>query len=220
MRTAAVASVLGAALVLAAAAPAAFDPKEPQQRHTAADTRLAKSLALKQSDLASGWRVDRSKDTSPPCSVEPDESNLVQTARIDPTFTWRDGLTNLGSEVDIFRTSAQARTDWRLSTLALMKACVLEAARSGVGKGVQVTIVSAERLPAPHVAERNLHYRIVFAVHGKQTVPIVVDLVALGRGRTTVVLHALTVDRPLPAAVEKTLVGILGARLTAGRGVV
>ena len=43
---------------------------------------------------------------------EPDESALVQTAKIDPSFIWRDNLTRLGSEVDVFQTAAMARKDW------------------------------------------------------------------------------------------------------------
>jgi hypothetical protein len=40
---------------------------------------------------------------------EPDESALVQTAKIDPSFGWKDNLTRLGSQVDIFQTAAMAQ---------------------------------------------------------------------------------------------------------------
>ena len=46
-----------------------------------------------------------------------------------------------------------------------------------------------------------------------------IDVVALGRGRVTVVLYALTVRAPLPAAVVKSLTGVLASRLSAGQGI-
>jgi hypothetical protein len=206
-------------LVAAAAASAAEDPRAPRQRHTAADTRLAKTLGLRRSDLAAGWKVAKEPNDSPVCTSSPDESNLVQTARWDPTFVWRDGMTTVGSEVDIFRTVREAKVDWRLSTLALMKTCLLQSARSGLGgNGVKVALTGARALTAPRGAERALHYRLVFAVRSKKgTLSLVADVIAINRGRTTVVLHALTVARPLPPSVIAALVQTLSDRLNGGR---
>jgi hypothetical protein len=177
----------------------------------------ARSLTLRRGDLAAGWT--RAPDAEGPvCKGSPDESALVETARVDPTFTWRDGITTLGSEVDIFRTARESRTDWRLSTLSLMQTCLLQSARSGFGKDVRVTMTSADTLTPPASVERSLHYRLVFAVRSKQkTVSFVADVIAIGRGRATVVLHTLTVARPLPASVLSTLVQTMSARLNGGR---
>src|SRR6478672_5192283 len=126
MRAAAI--VLLGVLLLALPA-AAASPKDPQQRHTAADTRLAKSIGLNLADLAAGWRADKptSLGSDPTCRSQPDESALVQTARVDPSFTYQDGVTNVGSEVDVFRSAREARTDWRLTTLAAIKDCLASA---------------------------------------------------------------------------------------------
>ncbi|MGZ8717282.1 MAG: hypothetical protein ACXWYO_09255 [Gaiellaceae bacterium] len=45
---------------------------------------------------------------------------------------------------------------------------------------------------------------------------LVIDVVGLGRGRVTVVLHTLTVRTPLPASVVNALTGVLASRLDAG----
>jgi hypothetical protein len=215
MRAAALVATL-TALALAAAANAAAHSKDPVQRHTAADMRRARALALRPSDLAAGWTTDKPSKPAPPCTVGPDESSIVQTARVDPSFTWKDGVTNVGSEVDIFRSAGEARHDWRVSTLGLMTTCLLQSARAGIGKSVRVSLVSAKRLPISSSAERTLHYRFVFALHSARTVQLVADVVALGRGRVTLVLHTLTVRTPLPATVVNTLVGVLAGRLNAG----
>jgi len=207
------------ALALPAAATAAGDPRAPRQRHTAADTRRANAIALRRGDLAAGWKLDPPAKPNPPCTAGPDESNLVQTAKVDPSFTYKDGVTNVGSEVDVFRTAAEARQDWRASTISLLEACLLQSARAGVGKKVQVRILSSRTLAAPKGAERSLHYRFVFVLRSTQTAQLVIDVVALARGRVTVVLHTLTVRAPLPAAVLGALTGVLASRLNAGHGI-
>jgi hypothetical protein len=210
---------IAAALVAGAAAWGATDPTAPRQRHTVADTRLAQALALRRGDLAAGWKAVPEQKDAPPCTASPDESDLVQTARVDPSFTWQDGLTTLGSEVNVFRSAGEARKDWGLSSLALMKACLLQSARSGLGKGARVSLVRASELAPPSVGvERAIHYRLEFAVRSKQqTLSLVTDVVALGRGRITVALHALTVAKPLPPAVLGALVETLSSRLNGGR---
>ena len=197
---------------------AAVDPKAPRQRHVAADMKKAARLALRRSDLATGWKADPPARAEPYCTAGPDESSLVQTAKVDPSFTWKDDVTNVGSEVDVFRTAADARKDWRLSTLALVKTCLLQSARAGVGKTIKVSIVSARELAAPKGVERSLHFRFVFELRSKQAARLVADVVALGRGRTTVVLHTLTVRTPLPSAVVGALVKVLAGRLNATKG--
>ena len=67
----------------------------------------------------------------------------------------------VGSQVDIFRTAAQARLDWRLTTLPLLRGCLLENARQTFGKKISVRIHSAQLLKAPGYGERSLHVRLV-----------------------------------------------------------
>ena len=105
-----------------------------------------------------------------------------------------------------------------LSTLALVKTCLLQSARAGVGKKIAVRIVSASALKPPKSIERSLHFRFVLELRSKQTARLVADVVALGRGRTTVVLHTLTVRSPLPSSVVGALVKVLADRLNAGKG--
>ena len=137
--------------------------------------------------------------------------------RIDPTFIWKDGITNLGTEVDIFKTAAMAKRDWALSTLKLFQSCLLQSARDQLPH-YEVTLVSAKQLPRPSaVAERSLHYRLVFDIaHAGKTVPIVSDVTALGRGRETVVMHSFSVRIPLPSSAATQLVQILASRLGTG----
>ena len=213
-------SVAVLALVLpSVAAAGAGDEPSPRQQYTAADTKLATGLVLRRSDFAAGWKLDPPAKDSPPCTAGPDESSFVQTAKVNPSFTYRDGVTNVGSEADVFRSVAEARKDWNASTNSLLGMCLAQSARAGFGKKVSVRIASAKTLAPPKGAERTLHYRYVLAVRSAKTSNLVVDVVALGRGRVTVVLYALTVRSPLPASAVRALTGVLASRLNAGHGV-
>jgi hypothetical protein len=212
MRAAAIA--LGA-LVFALPAVAA-NPREPQQRHTAADTRLAKSLALKRTDLATGWHADATASSSNDvsCQSQPDESSLVETAMVDPSFTYRDGVSNVGSQVDVFRSAGEARLDWKLSTLQTTKACLAEELQTGAK--TRVTVTSFVSLPISKLSERTLHFRITMVIHAAKPVTVVADIIAIGKGRVTTVFHALTLEVPLPARDLTIFAGVLAGRLNAG----
>jgi hypothetical protein len=212
-RAVALLAVLGAACALSAAAWATVDPRQPQQRHNAADTQLAKSLALRLSDLAAGWKLEPPQPQGPPCTTEPDESALVQTARIDPSFLYADGVTEVGSEVDIFKTAAMDTTDWVLSSLKVTGTCLLADAKHSLSKQGTVTLVQAVVLKPPGLAARSLHFRFVLALRGARTVDIVTDVVALSQGRVTVVLHSLSLGSPIPASSLKALTTTLAGRL-------
>jgi hypothetical protein len=207
------------ALVLSAVAGAAVDPKAPLQRHTTADTKRANAIVLRRTDLAAGWKLDPPAKDGPPCTAGPDESGFVQTAKVDPSFTWKDGVTNVGSEVDIFRTAEEARRDWIASTPSLLETCLLQSAQAGAGKKVGVRLVSSRTLAPPKGGQRSLHYRFVFAFRATQAANLVIDVVALERGRVTVVLHSLTVSTPLPSSQLEALTGVLASRLDAGQGI-
>lgn len=217
MRTLAVA--LAALATLAAAGTAsARDPKEPQQRHTAADTRTAHSIGLVLADLAPGWKKAPKPKPSPPCTSEPDESALVQTARIDPTFLWVDDVTQVGSEVDLFRTEAQAKVDWRLSTLKLLRACLFEGLRRDL-KQARIRVRSSKELAPLKLGERNLHYRLVFDLVGtNKRLPVVTEMIGFGIGRISVVLHVVSIGQPLPSAQLHSLAKRVAKRLVAASG--
>ena len=70
---------------------------------------------------------------------------------------------------------------------------------------------SFKQLPIANLSERTLHYRITMVVHGAQPVTVIVDLVAIGKGRVTTLLHSLTLAQPLPASLTLFLAESLRA---------
>jgi hypothetical protein len=211
-----------AGLVLLAGTAAGANPKDPQKRHTAADTKLANAIALKRSDLQAGWTADRNSttDNGALCSAQPDESKLVETADVDPSFTYKDKVTNIGSEVQLFRTAAHARTDWRSITLAALKTCVVEGMKQELGKGARVSVTAAKELPLRASVERHFHYRFALALHiGSKNVPAVMEFVGVGKGRASVFFHVVSFGAPPPASFLTPFVQAFSARLSAAPGV-
>jgi hypothetical protein len=194
----------------------ATDLRGPQQRHTAADTQLAKSIGLTLRDLPGAWHSAKgslSFDTLS-CSSRPDESGIVQTALIDPSFFWLDGAQNLGSEVDVFRSAREARLDWQLSTLRVLTDCVRSALQHG---GTRVTVSAARELRITNLSERTVHDRLAFVLYRPKKKPItaVIDVIAVGKGRVTTVLHSFTADRPILGAGLTRVAQVVANRLNA-----
>lgn len=205
------------AALFAAATAAAADPKAPTQRHTAADMRTAGSIALKRSDLAAGWTLDSPTSPTTTCKAEPDESKLVQTGRVDPSYTYRDGVTNVGSEVDVFKTPQDEAVDWRLSNSLSLRDCLAEVLQKDVKTPVSVS--SYEHVKIAPLGARTAHIRAVIVIHAATPATVYADLVAVGRRRATVVLTALTVGRPFPASALSSLAHLLARRLAAAKGI-
>jgi hypothetical protein len=178
------------AFAVATPASAVVASKGPTKRHTAADMRLARSIALRRADLPAGWTREKSSGSSgdADCSAMPDESKLIETGTVDPTFDSHGGALSLDSEVDVYATKAMALVDWRSANLRLLRSCLAELFAKMTSTHVTVT---AAAMPVSVHAERALAYRFELSASGGA--PYDIDLVAFGKGRTTVLL---SVDGP------------------------
>lgn len=200
--------ILAAAVV---AVPAALaGPKDPTKQHTAADTKTATSLALKRADFQAGWKQEKSSSNSgPDCTAQPDESKLIETADVDPTFdSPNGGAVTVDSEVTLFKTKAMALADWRTGRLALLKTCLGELLSKALGKRATVTVAQQASVPAK--AERTLGFHFEVKAKG---IALTVDLMGLGRGRTTVLLTAIGAKGSYQRAALNPLAAVLARRL-------
>jgi hypothetical protein len=208
--------VLLVLLVLAAACPAAAfaHSKEPTKRHTAADMRLARSIALTRADFAAGWTQEASSSSSggdADCSAQPDESKLIETGSVDPTFdSPNGGAATVDSEVDVYQTKAMALADWRTAQLRTLRSCLAELFAKTTATKVTVTAVTR---PAPVHAERALAFS--FELTAKGGTPYDIDLVAVGKGRTTVLLSAAGPKGSYARSLLTPLARLLAQRLAA-----
>ena len=86
-------------------------------------------------------------------------------------------------------------------------------------QGHKIHVRSSKQLAPLKLGERNLHYRLVFDIVGQgKTLPVVTEMIGLGTGRISVVLHAVSIGSPLPAAALHSFASVLSKRLVAASG--
>lgn len=220
MRQAAALGAALAALVLAGAAAAASADK-PTVRLAAADQAAARAVVLVRRDLgtASGWSGGPTKPdlaSSFPCATyHPKQSDLVVTG--GAASTWRNGALEFDNEIEVLRTAAMVRLDWRRTVLAPQ---VVPCLRATLAKemGATAHLDSFGPIPFPKLAPFARAFRAIVTVTSSGTkLRVMVDVVVAGRGRTEI---NLTTIAPLASKVqvapaEQRIVRLLVARIRA-----
>jgi hypothetical protein len=203
-----------AALVAGAAA-----AKEPRRAYTPAGTAQAKAIAIKLSDLPSGWKPDSTgggKGGGVTCpGFDPDQSDLTSIGHAETAFARRDGLSSVLSVVGVFKTAGQAQTSWNRVVAPGILTCLARLFEQGASSSSAKTTVVASgpfalRLSAP----RRAAYRIVAVVATQgQRVRAYVDLILQGGGRADTVVLVTSVLNPPAAAFERQLAAVVAERL-------
>jgi hypothetical protein len=201
-------------LAAAVAVPVALaGPKDPTKRHTAADTRVARSIALRLGDFGAGWKQVKAADgnAAPDCRAHPNESKLIETADVDPTFdSPNGGAVTVDSDVSFFKTKAMALADWRTARLSLLRTCLAELLTKSLGKTAKVAV--ARNVPVKARAERTLGFHFEFTANG---ITVTTDVIGLGKNRTTVMLTVLGLKGSYNRAALDPLAALVAKRLSA-----
>ena len=202
------------ALVLPAAA-LAGDPNDPTKRHTAADMRTAAQIALRKADFVAGWkRVKTDNSNNDVCTGEPNESKLVETADVDPTFESSNGAVDIDSEVQIFETARMAGIDWSYGTVPRLRTCAEDELTRQLGKGTTFTLTQVKAPTIGGVRTKSFHLVIHAKVNGRKVV-VTSDLIALNRGRVTVMLTVIGPQGTYRRAQVAPFAAVLARRLLA-----
>jgi hypothetical protein len=204
-----------AALVLAGAAAA----DKEKVRLTAAGQAAARAAVLERADLGPlpGWTGGATKPGppgTPPCTTyRPRQSDLVLTGSAETQWK-RPGL-EIQSDAQVLATPKMVRLDWQRTVVApQMLSCMRSALAKKFGSGT-TRFVSARWVPFPRLATYTRALRVVLDVESAGgTVPVVLDTVLAGRGRTEV---TLTTTAPLVAATAVRAAEIRLARLLVAR---
>jgi hypothetical protein len=162
---------------------------------------LAKRVTLRAADVGRGWtQTTPQKPTSelPSCpGVDMDFSRFTITGTARSAFRLRGATVE--SQVEVFKSRADAAGDFRKGTSAPVLRCLGRWLRDEAEKGVPgVRIASARLLSRPRLGDRGVRYRVVMdfpTQAGK--VRLFVDLLGFRRGRTAVTLSFGSAERPL-----------------------
>lgn len=217
-RAAALLVCSGAVLVLAGVASA----DREQVRLTHAGQAAARAAVLTRADLGPlpGWTGGARKPSppgAPACAAyHPTQSDLVLNGSAETDWK-RSGL-ELESEAQVLATPKMVLLDWRRTVVAPQMLPCMRSALAKQLRGGTTRLVSVRWVPFPRLARYTRALRAVLAVKTPTgTVPVMVDTVLVGRGRTEV---TLTATAPLAAAsavrsAEVRLARLLVARIRA-----
>jgi hypothetical protein len=213
MRRAAFAAAIAAALALAGSALA----DQWQVHRTAAGNAAARAAVVSRADLgsASGWTGGSTKPdltSTPPCgNFAPKQSDLVVVGAA--ASAWRHQGLELQSQANVLQTAAMVRTDWQRSIVdPRATTCLRTTLLKELGAGAKLVRFGVAAFP--RVAPLVRAYRGVVTVSGTK---VIVDVVAIGKGRTEI---ELTTAAPLAAdavirIAERRLAEKLVARVRA-----
>jgi hypothetical protein len=199
--------VLVGALALCATAGAAATG-DPQYQMVQADQDWADSIVLSTSDMGKDWRqssndgaTDGSGGTA--CS-SPDESDLIMTGgSSSPDFSRADGA-YVSTSAIVWQTADQAQSDWDRNVQAGLLSCLAASAEASSTKKVKIVVAGKKQLTYPSLATRTAAYRMALVfktsvrTHKKLrkiAVRATYDFIAVGTGRATALMWALSFDR-------------------------
>ena len=219
IRTVKFAASLAALLAMAAlsVAGALAAGGDPVKKIKPADQARAEKIAVSLADVGAGWKATKSSSTSsdPKCSYyNPDQSDLVENGHYDsPDFTRKDG-SFVTSTIGIFATSAQARTGYGRVVRPELPKCLGELFVKGITKPNSAKVVSTGVLAFPRYSDRSNAYRVVFSFKGPSgSIPVVLDVVTINRGRVDVAMIFVGVGGSLPSSFEQAVAGKVAGRL-------
>jgi len=198
-----------------AAALAATDPRDEQERLRPADMALARRTTLKATDLASGWKrmTAPSEDGDSKCpGFDPDLSAFTITGKAQSVFARQGGV--VFSVVEVYPTRAQASGDFRTGTKPAFAKCLRHAFETDFARGAGGTAktMSSRMVPAPRIGERSVLYRLAgtLTVRG-QTIRIYMDVLAFQRGRSITALFSTGFGGPIRG--QTALARLIAARM-------
>jgi hypothetical protein len=207
------------ALLAAAGALAAGDPRDEQERLNPADTRRARAMLVRLSDLGAGWRgapvPDDDDDLSCP-GFDPDFSMFTLTGKADAAFAHPSGASVIAF-AEIYATRAQAVGDYRKGAKPAIARCLRWAfereAKAKPQPGVTMRVLSSRMLASPRLGERSASFRMVVrASAGGRSFRMYVDVLVFQQGRAIGALMATTAFEPL--AGRRTLAARMLARVS------
>src|SRR5205085_3293490 len=119
---------------------------------------------------------------APACpGFNPKESDLIITGHADASFK-SHGI-ELDDDVQVMQKASFVRTDFARTMRPQLPGCLARLFQQSSGPGMK--LLSAKRLPFPHVGAVSALYRVALAVtSGGTTVDVLADFVFVGQSRT------------------------------------
>jgi len=193
--------------------------RNPRLEHLAlntSDMRVAASALLRTADLAAvppGWRpLQSSPDDSPPLCPWQDYSSYTLTGRAESSFqaTRVGGAGFVGSTVDVYSSTADARGRFGMDAHSGTAACESKRLRTALGPGL--TVLAARQLPLAELGDHATAFEFVYT-QSRKPQRIYVNTIELVRGRYVAVIESTNFDTPGSATTRLALARAVDRRL-------
>lgn len=206
-----------AAGILASTALAA--PGDAERRAiNARDQAWAKRINLTLNDVPAGFRQGPPNANSRPAGLTcngfaPDLSRFTITGQaVSRHFANAATGTAVFSSAEIFQSATDERGDWALTARKEALPCLRELLGTMSGGVLNVTRTSMR--PAPNVGERSISFRAMVSVRANGAhVTVWLDVLGVAQGRGDATLGVISVRKAPSAALERSLLARLAARL-------
>ena len=221
-------AVLVALCITVPAVALAATDTDPKKRLTAADQAKARSIVLKRTDFAAGWKKvppepeSGADDTCP--GYNPNYSDLTLTGEAESNFEHTQGLPLISSFAEIYVTKADAEKSWARGAKPAVARCLAHFLRQGAEEdGGKLTVVSQGRIAFPKVAPRTIAFRVVARMtvprEGQTpvTVPLTVHLIGVGHGRGDVTIFTTGLGTGVQMADLRAFAALSAMRLAAAK---
>lgn len=180
--------VAAAGVVLVAAGVALAE--EPKIARTPAGNAQARAVVLRRADLGKGWSGGFKKpdfSSGLRCSYHPKQADLVVVGAAETTWD-RPTTYEIDSEVQVMRTAAMVRRDWRRTVIApQVLPCLRTTFRKLIGSSGR--LLSLRRVAFPHLTTYTRAFRVLATLGtGSNRERFESDFVAMGAGRNEVSL--------------------------------
>jgi hypothetical protein len=219
-------AVLAVLCVCVPAVALAAADTDPKKKLNAADQAKARSVLLKRTDFAAGWKkVPSSTDSDEACpGFNPNNSDLTLTGEGRSEFEHAQSLVSVGSYSEVYVTKADATASWTRNVKPALIRCLGHFLRVGVEEeGGSFRAVSQGRIAFPKFAPRTAAFRLVARVTVRPpneepvTAPFTIQVVALGHGRGDVALVGIGFGNGIPIADLRAFAKLSAARLAAAK---
>jgi hypothetical protein len=199
---------------------------DPKKRLTAADQAKARSVVLKRTDFAAGWKkMPAPPESDEPCpGFNPDNSDLTISGEAIGNFEHTQGVPTILSFADVYVSQVDAAKSWTRTVKPALVRCFGHFFLKGAQEdGVKAKIVSQGRIAFPKVAPRTAAFRIVARLTVEEqgqppvNVPLTIHIVALGHGRGEAGMLTTGVGTGVQMADLRSFAKLMAARLAAAK---
>ncbi len=210
--------VLAGAAVACSCLPAAASAS-PAVRRSAAGDALASGVLLQRVDLGRGWSAVGGQQvgtlTCPGLHVS--LRGVTETgAAVSRRFSHGASGPFVSQTAFVYASPAEQGEVWDRVMTPGYSRCAAASLLSGATGRVRFQVSRRQRLSLPRVAARQAGYRVVGdAIAGSVTIPVYLDVVALGAGPVLTEISVSSFDQPVSRRLELSLARAVARRLHA-----